>query len=147
MADPKIIQEWLSKADDDFNFADANLKEESTFYAQICFHFHQAAEKYLKAFIIAHELEFEKIHNLVNLLKLCNKKEPSLSPILDDCIFLNAFYIDTRYPVHWPTDYSKEKALKAKKSVQKVSAAIKLLLEGKGFLGPLHPQSTEELEQ
>jgi len=29
MADPKIIQEWLSKADDDFNFADANLKEES----------------------------------------------------------------------------------------------------------------------
>lgn len=147
MADPKIIQEWLSKADDDFNFADANLKEESTFYAQVCFHFHQAAEKYLKAFIIAHELEFEKIHNLVNLLKLCSKKEPFLSSILDDCIFLNAFYIDTRYPVHWPTDYSKEKALKAKESVQNVAAAIKLLLKEKGFLGPLHPQAIEGLEQ
>ena len=75
MAEPRIINEWLSKADDDFNFADANLKEDSTFYAQTCFHFHQAAEKYLKAFIIAYDLEFEKIHNLV---KMCSKKEPSL---------------------------------------------------------------------
>lgn len=147
MADPMIIEEWLSKADDDFNFADANLKEESTFYAQICFHFHQAAEKYLKTLIIAYDLEFEKIHNLVNLVKMCSKKEPSLSSILNECIFLNAFYIDTRYPVHWPTDYSKEKALKAKESIQKVATAIKLLLKEKGFLGPLHPQSIEDTEQ
>ena len=133
MADPRIIQEWLRTSDDDFNFADANLKEESTFYAQVCFHFHQAAEKYLKAFIIAYDLEFEKIHNLVSLVKSCGTKEPSLLSILNDCIFLNTFYIDTRYPVHWPTDYSKEKALKAKESAQKVAAAIKLLLEEKGF--------------
>lgn len=25
MADPKIVGEWLNKADEDFNFADANL--------------------------------------------------------------------------------------------------------------------------
>jgi len=53
--------------------------------------------------------------------------------------FLNAFYIETRYPVHWPTDYSKEKALKAKESAQKVAAAIKLLLEEKGFLRERRP--------
>jgi len=75
------------------------------------------------------DLEFEKIHNLISLVKSCGTREPSLLSILDDCIFLNAFYIDTRYPVHWPTDYSKEKALKAKESAQKVAAAIKLLLE------------------
>ena len=72
-------------ADDDFNFADANLKENSTFYAQICFHFHQAAEKYLKTFIIAYDLEFEKTHNLVGLLKICSKKEPSILSILEEC--------------------------------------------------------------
>ncbi len=49
MADLKIVNEWLSKADEDFHFAVANLKEGSNFYAQICFHFQQAAEKYLKA--------------------------------------------------------------------------------------------------
>jgi hypothetical protein len=38
MADPKLIQEWLQKADEDLEFA-ASIIEESTFYAQICFHF------------------------------------------------------------------------------------------------------------
>ena len=78
MADPKIVNEWLDKADEDFNFAEANLHEESTFYAQICFHFHQAAEKYFKAFIVAYDLEFEKIHNLITLVKICSKREPIL---------------------------------------------------------------------
>jgi len=36
-----------------FAFAKVNLEERKPFFAQICFHFHQAAEKYLKAFIIA----------------------------------------------------------------------------------------------
>ena len=41
MADPRVISEWLKKADEDLEFAASVLKE-STFYAQICFHFHQA---------------------------------------------------------------------------------------------------------
>ncbi len=94
MADPKLVHEWLNKADEDFNFADANLKNGSTFYAQICFHFHQAAEKYLKAFIVAYDLELEKTHN----------------------------------PVHWPTNYTKEKALQTKESAMKIAEAIKGLL-------------------
>lgn len=49
MADPAVVREWLHKADEDFRFAEANLREESEFYAQLCFHFQQAAEKYLKA--------------------------------------------------------------------------------------------------
>jgi HEPN domain-containing protein len=50
MADPKLIQEWLQKADEDLGFA-VSIIEDSPFYAQICFHFQQAAEKYLKAII------------------------------------------------------------------------------------------------
>lgn len=47
MVDKKVIQEWLEKADEDFEFA-ASVIDSSIFYAQICFHFHQSAEKYLK---------------------------------------------------------------------------------------------------
>jgi HEPN domain-containing protein len=47
MADPKIVKEWLKKADEDMNFS-SSIIDESTFYAQICFHFHQAAEKYFR---------------------------------------------------------------------------------------------------
>jgi HEPN domain-containing protein len=49
MADPRVIDEWIKKADEDYEFA-VSIIEESSFYAQICFHFHQAAEKYLKSY-------------------------------------------------------------------------------------------------
>ena len=56
MVDREIKDEWLTKAEDDFEFARINLEEKKLFFAQICFHFHQAAEKYFKAFIIANGL-------------------------------------------------------------------------------------------
>ena len=40
MVDSQLISEWLEKADEDLEFA-ASIIEDSTFYAQICFHFHQ----------------------------------------------------------------------------------------------------------
>ena len=50
MPSEKIIEEWLEKADEDFGFASLNLNDpESPYYAQICFHFQQAAEKYLNS--------------------------------------------------------------------------------------------------
>jgi HEPN domain-containing protein len=99
MAELQLVGEWIKKAEEDYQFA-ASVLEDSTFYAQICFHFHQAAEKYLKAFIVARDLEFQKIHDLMVLLKTCSTVEPSFNEIQDDCRFLNRFYIDTRYPVH-----------------------------------------------
>ena len=128
MVDPRVISEWLKKADEDLEFA-ISVVEESTFYAQICFHFHQASEKYLKSFIIAQDLEFKKIHDLQVLLKSCLAKDPNLQELMDDCKFLNRFYIDTRYPVHWPTQYTKEEALKAKKAAEHIRDVIKSALE------------------
>jgi HEPN domain-containing protein len=127
MAESQLVDEWLKKAEEDFQFA-ASVLEDSTFYAQICFHFHQAAEKYLKAFIVARDLEFQKIHDLPILLKLCSSIEPRLLEILGDCKFLNRYYIDTRYPVHWPTKYSREEALKAKNAAERVREATRDVL-------------------
>lgn len=49
MVDRSIVEEWLELADADLRFAETNLRGGSEFYAQLCFHFQQAAEKYLKA--------------------------------------------------------------------------------------------------
>lgn len=128
MVDPQVIGEWIRKADEDFEFA-VSVIEDTTFFAQICFHFHQAAEKYLKAFVIAVDLDFKKIHDLPVLLKSCSDKEPSLDVLLDDCKLLNRFYIDTRYPVHWPTEYTREEALRAKNAAEHIRDEIKRLLD------------------
>jgi HEPN domain-containing protein len=49
MVDSALVTEWLDRADEDFEFARVNLEETQRFFAQICFHFHQVAEKFLKA--------------------------------------------------------------------------------------------------
>ena len=95
MVDPLLVKEWLDKAEEDFQFA-VSVIEDSVFYAQICFHFHQPAEKFLKAFIVDRELEFRKIHDLLVLLDLCLKVEPPFHKIKEECKFLNRFYIETR---------------------------------------------------
>jgi len=123
MADAKLIQEWLRKADEDLAFA-KSIIEDSPFYAQICFHFQQSAEKYLKAVVVADELEFQKIHDLVALLKSCLKRRPELSGLMPACKLLSRFYIDTRYPVHWPADYSKDKALQAQAAAERIRDTI-----------------------
>jgi HEPN domain-containing protein len=128
MADAKLIHEWLHKANEDLAFA-ASIIEDSPFYAQICFHFQQSAEKYLKAVIVADDLEFQKVHDLVALLKICLKRRPELSELTADCNLLNRFYIDTRYPVHWPTDYTKDKAIQAQVAAERIRAAIQACLK------------------
>lgn len=130
MADPSIAREWLEKADEDFRFAEANLRDGSGFYAQLCFHFQQAAEKYLKAYIIGKGLPFDRVHDLVHLLKTCSAHSPEFSELKEECILLNTAYIETRYPVHWPTDYTRETTEQAQLAAGKIARMVR---EGLGM--------------
>ncbi len=116
---PEITREWIQKADEDYGFASSSI-ESTEYFGQICFHFQQAAEKYLKAYIIANELKFRPVHNLLELLAICSQSDPHIKDLENACRFLNPFYIDTRYPVHWPASYNKNTALEAKKMVEKI---------------------------
>jgi HEPN domain-containing protein len=125
MVDIEIVREWVEKAEEDFQFAVINLKEGNSFFAQICFHFQQAAEKYLKAFIVAHEVEFRKIHDLDLLRKTCQTKDSSFEELKEVCQFLATFYVETRYPVHWPTRFSLEEAQKASVATERIRSAVR----------------------
>jgi HEPN domain-containing protein len=125
MADFSVVKEWLDKADDDFRFAEANLKDGSEFYAQLCFHFQQSAEKYLKAFIIGKNLKFDRVHDLVHLLKTCSTHAPEFSCLKEECILLNTAYIETRYPVHWPTEYSRDAAEEACNAAANIARMVR----------------------
>ena len=113
MMQPEIAKEQLNKAEEDFGFAFVSI-ENTEFFSQICFHFQQSAEKYLKAYIVAAELPFRLVHSLLELVKICKNHDLSAKEIEDACHYLNPFYIDTRYPVHWPTNYDKNIAREAK---------------------------------
>lgn len=125
MVDNKIIKEWLFEADEDFAFGLVSLEEHDKFFSRICFLFQQAAEKYLKAFIIARELGLKKIHNLRILLDICKKKDKEFEKLKEECLILNPFYIDTRYPAFWPVGKTRKEAEKAKKAAQIIRDFVK----------------------
>ena len=62
-------------------------------------------------------------------MKICGKRDASLLSLMEQCEMLNTAYIDTRYPVHWPTNYSKEKAQKMQDAAGKIAQTVKEILE------------------
>jgi HEPN domain-containing protein len=125
MVDRQIIDEWLDKAENDFEFAQIVFSEEKEYYDQICFHFQQSAEKFLKAYIIANDLGFERTHDLPLLLQRCSQKDPAFLSLRDECAYLTAFYIQTRYPMDWPAPTNREKARQARSAAARVRDIVR----------------------
>jgi hypothetical protein len=57
-----------------------------------------------------------------------SSKDPSIMSLKEDSEFLAAFYVDTRYPVHWPTKFSKEEAQKALQASDRIRILVKMKL-------------------
>jgi HEPN domain-containing protein len=70
---------------------------EDQMYDIICFHATQAAEKFLKSFIISNGKTVEKIHDLDILQKATMEIDNSFANISNDCVLLNAFVPDIKY--------------------------------------------------
>ncbi len=88
------VLEWLRAAEDDL--VDAEVLLRAGRYAAAAFHAHQAAEKALKAAIIALRRELPpRIHNLVRLAEILGIDDPE---ILEAVRRLNPHYRVSRYP-------------------------------------------------
>lgn len=124
MADPSLVAGWIKKADENLQYARASFKEELGFYPQICFHLHQAVEKYLKAYIVAKDLNFQKIHDLTKLLKICAEVDTGFNGLSDSVVNLNPYYIETRYPEFIGT-IGKVEAEKALRVAEEIAVFIK----------------------
>lgn len=68
----KHLLEWFKKADHDLTAAH-KLIEDTDILDAVCFHCQQAAEKYLKAYLIFNGIEPERTHDLGKLKRDCAK--------------------------------------------------------------------------
>ena len=132
MVHDQIISEWVEKADEDYFFAKKHLQDEDSFFSPLCFHAQQAAEKYLKSYIIAHDLPFRKVHDLLELLNICLSRDDSFEEIRDEVILLQRYYVDTRYPAVWPVGTEKNDAYEALEAAGRIREFILEKL-GKSF--------------
>ncbi len=93
-----LVKQWLAKAEEDFAVAEYLLAAKTGFWGTIGFHAQQAAEKFFKAFLVEHQIEFPKTHDLVQLLELRALVNKPLAISLESTVELNSYGVETRYP-------------------------------------------------
>jgi len=99
MVDIAYVLPWIERADADFSSARylaENMRPVST--EIVCFHSQQAAEKYLKAFLVYNDQEPQKTHELTELIKQCCMFDADFSVLNQKCKYLMPFAVRTRYP-------------------------------------------------
>ena len=69
--------EWVNYAEEDLIMAKSALKRKKPLTTASCFHSQQCAEKYLKAILVAKDVEFPKTHDLLILNTLCSTPKTS----------------------------------------------------------------------
>jgi HEPN domain-containing protein len=111
---------WISKAEGDYIGASALAKNRSKKIAHLTsFAAQQSAAKYLKAFLVEHNVAFPKTHDLAKeLLPRCLKIDESFSVLEPHLEFLDPYAVQFRYPGDIVTPAEARDALKAAKSVR-----------------------------
>jgi HEPN domain-containing protein len=99
------------------------VAQETPWLNAAAFHAQQAAEKFLKAFLVRHQIEFPKTHDVGELLDLVMQVDAPLAESLAEAVGLSPFGTVTRYPSDLP-DLSLEEARRALALATRVRAAI-----------------------
>ena len=92
------VREWAMHADDDLRVAQHTLSmQENCPYRLVAYHAQQCAEKYFKAFLVFHRIDFPFTHNIARLLELCSE-HADWAGSLTDAEELTPFALTARYP-------------------------------------------------
>ncbi len=100
-AERELARQWVAKAKNDLLNADNNLRAEEIPFDTVCFHCQQAAEKLLKAVLIANTIEPPRTHDLMLLLENILPIAPSAALLRSPLAILMPYAVEIRYPDDW----------------------------------------------
>jgi len=114
-AEIEIAKQWIAKADNDLLNADNNLKSARVPCDTVCFHCQQAAEKVLKAYLIANQKPYPITHDLFLLLEHILPLDPDAESLRETLAILAPYAVEIRYPDDYsmPTEQDAAEARKA----------------------------------
>ena len=96
-----------------------NLKAEEVPFDAVCFHCQQAAEKLLKAFLVAGGQPAPRTHDLLLLLENVLRISSAAEVLRDELALLMPYAVEIRYPDEW-FEPSAEDAREARQAVERV---------------------------
>jgi len=91
-----LVQSWLTYAKSDLELARVCLPD-SVLLETLCYHAQQAAEKALKALLIAYSTDPPRTHNIGTLLDLLTI-HTDVSEEIRECAILTEYAVSSRYP-------------------------------------------------
>jgi HEPN domain-containing protein len=119
------LKNWLFRANEDIAVLENLFESGPDLYAStICYHAQQAVEKFLKAFLVFHNIDFPKTHDLDYLLLECEKIEPGNFEI--DLGSLTDFEVSLRYPDDFYVPDIEETT-----QYRDIALAVKRIVDGK----------------
>ena len=93
----EYLKNWLFRANEDIQVIKYLSKTElESYLSTICMHTQQAVEKFLKAFLVYHNIDFPRTHDVDFLLKQCQKIDKNDFNI--DLGSLSIYGLKLRYP-------------------------------------------------
>ena len=116
-----LVQAWCEKGRRDFITAQNGLLDTTEIFPDIvCFHAQQAAEKYLKAYLVFLDLDFPKTHALEDLILIASEKDPSMRSLFTIASELSPYAVEIRYPdIPSPSDEDAREAVEFADRIRK----------------------------
>ncbi len=93
-----FVQQWLEKADEDLRAGEILLDSDLEDFDSAGFHAQQAAEKFIKAVLVRHQIPFPKSHNIALLRGLMVRADKTLAEKLSPADSLTPYGVEFRYP-------------------------------------------------
>jgi HEPN domain-containing protein len=136
-----FVQDWLRKANSDIEAARILAEEDLDDYEVATFHAQQAAEKLIKAFLVRHQVEFAKTHEIKALRSLVAALDQTLASELSEADELTPYAVEYRYPGD-AGGVSQDDAVEALRTTDRVKSRILAAL--KDYLSAGRPPDSTE---
>ncbi|MBF0242943.1 MAG: HEPN domain-containing protein [Desulfamplus sp.] len=93
----RLVKNWLIKAKHDL-LASKKLSQDNDYKDVAIYHCQQAGEKAIKGFLVLHDKEFPKTHDIRLLVQLAIKINPNFKQYQESADILTPYATEFRYP-------------------------------------------------
>lgn len=71
----QLVQNWLRKAENDLKIGQDEMQTFNPTTDMVCYHMQQCVEKYLKAYLVQHQIPFRRTHDIAELIEQCKESD------------------------------------------------------------------------
>ena len=98
MKNRTLVEQWLSRAQSNLDRARGGKIQDTILYEDLCFDCQQAAEKSLKALLVACDMESPHTHIIAHLLETLERSGMNIPEHVKSSSDLTEYAVHTRYP-------------------------------------------------